>query len=204
MAWTGKRLVPAARAGLVLAVSLFIGAAAQSAPQQDKTTSKPKSGVVPDDRARTTTVAEEIDAAPTGGYVQPKRDPFEIPSRRPLKVEPPPQVRAAPPLQERLRRYAELRNQLRALGETPPPAVSAYLVSELEVNGVFKDTKGYGAFVTAKPTNSTFFVRSGEKVFDGSIEKIEPLEVRFREVTLMTNGKNILKDVSKPILPAGK
>lgn len=179
-----------ARAGLAL--TLFVCLAAAGFGQQ------------PAKSAKTAKVANTEAPASVNGYFQPKRDPFEIPARRPHKVEPPPQVKPVPSLQERLRQYAELRNRLRAEGRPAPSAVAAYLVSEIEVNGVFKDKEGYGAFVTAKPTNSTFFVRLGGKVFNGSVEKIEPQEVRFREITWMTTGKDVFKDVMKPILPAGK
>lgn len=203
-----KRLSTILRPGLVLAVSLFVAVSAGLAQQKFKSKpgTKHSSQSVPESRGSGTTasVANVTEPVPVNGYVQPKRDPFEIPARRPHKVEPPPQVRPAPPLQERVRQYTELRNRLRAEGEAPPSAVTAYLVSELEVNGVFKDKDGYGAFVTAKPTNSTFFLRPGEKVFNGTVQKIETQEVRFQEITWMTSGKDVLKDVTKPILPTGK
>ena len=91
------------------------------------------------------------------------------------------------------------RSQAKASGSKAPSGVSAFLVEELEVNGVFKTKDGYGAFVRARPTNQTYFVRLGDKVFNGEIKRLDPKQVVFTDITWMVNGKDETKEVTKVI-----
>jgi hypothetical protein len=78
-----------------------------------------------------------------------------------------------------------------------PDPLTQYLVSEVEVVGVFRDERGPGAFVRATPTGTTFFARGGARVYNGEVLRIEtdasgagPSQVMFREVSYVeSNGK---------------
>lgn len=97
-------------------------------------------------------------------------------------------------------RRAEFRQKLdlaRARDTAEPDPVSQYLVSELEITGVFRDDRGPGAFVRAQPTGTMFFVRNGARLYNGEVVRIggdgsEPgsAKVMFREVSYIeVNGK---------------
>jgi hypothetical protein len=107
--------------------------------------------------------------------------------------------RAFPSITERLNDYMARRARAKANGTKVPSALSAYLVTELEVNGVFKTKEGYGAFVRALPTNQTYFVHSGDKTYNGQVLRVDPKQVMFTNITLMTNGKDITTEVTKVI-----
>lgn len=97
-------------------------------------------------------------------------------------------------------RRAEFRQKVETAhardGAEPDP-VSQYLVSELDITGVFRDDRGFGAFVRAQPTGTMFFVRNGARLYNGEVVRIggdasEPgsAKVMFREVSyLEVNGK---------------
>lgn len=96
-------------------------------------------------------------------------------------------------------RRAEFRQQIekaRARDAAEPDPVSQYLVSELEITGVFRDDRGFGAFVRAQPSGTMFFVRNGAHCYNGEVMRItgdnadSGAKVLFREVSYMElNGK---------------
>ena len=84
---------------------------------------------------------------------------------------------------------------MRDLAEPDP--MTQYLVNELDVTGVFRDERGYGAFVKAQPTGTVLFIRNGARCYNGEVVRIESDEaesggakVMFREFSYMEqNGK---------------
>src|SRR5262245_36006773 len=72
-------------------------------------------------------------------------------------------------------RRAEFRQKVdvaRARDAAEPDPVSQYLVSELDITGVFRDDRGFGAFLRAQPTGTMFFVRNGTKCYNGEVMRI--------------------------------
>jgi hypothetical protein len=73
-------------------------------------------------------------------------------------------------------RRAEFRQKVvaaRRSGQAEPDPLSQYLVSELDVLGVFSDERGQGVFLRAQPTGTTFFVRQNAKCYNGQIARVE-------------------------------
>jgi hypothetical protein len=78
-----------------------------------------------------------------------------------------------PPLEARRADY-RMRVQDATNRNLPEPnPVSQYLVSEVEITGIFRDDQGTGAFVKAQPTGTMFYVRRGEKLYNGEVLRIE-------------------------------
>lgn len=102
-----------------------------------------------------------------------------------------------PSLDVRRMEFRQKVEQARARDAAEPDPVSQYLVSELDITGVFRDDRGFGAFVRAQPTGTMFFVRSGARCYNGEVMRIggdasDPgnAKVMFREVSYMeVNGK---------------
>lgn len=119
---------------------------------------------------------------PSGDSIRPYRpagiDPFKkkiVPKKTAVK---PGSDKAAKllgfaPLEERRAKFRQLVEEYAEKGMNEPNPVMQYLVSELDVMGVFRDEQGYGAFVRAIPTGTTFFVRRGTRCFNGEILRIE-------------------------------
>jgi hypothetical protein len=73
-------------------------------------------------------------------------------------------------------RRAEFRQKVvaaRNSSQAEPDPLTQYLVSELDVLGVFSDERGQGVFLRAQPTGTTFFVRQGAKCYNGQISRVE-------------------------------
>lgn len=120
---------------------------------------------------------------PSGDSIRPYRpagrDPFK-------KVMPPKEVKKTstgtikqpkplgfPSLEERRAKYRTMVDDNIDRGLTEPNPVVQYLVSELEITGVFRDDSGFGAFVKAVPTGTTMFIRRGARCFNGEVLRIE-------------------------------
>jgi hypothetical protein len=102
-------------------------------------------------------------------------------------------------------RRAEFRQKVevaRTRGMSEPDPVQQYLISELDITGIFRDERGAGAFVRAQPTGTMFFVRQGTACYNGEIVRIETdqaeaggTKVLFRELSyLEVNGKQSLQE----------
>ena len=140
---------------------------------------------------------EAVDSTGPAVYKPGKRSPFEDPARRPKKFGPPPSVKPFPSAEQRLQEYLVKRNHARAVGARVPSALTAYLVSELEVNGIYKTKEGMGAFVRARTTDTTFFIRAGDKAYNGTVVRIDAKQVVFTDITWMNNGPDQVREVAK-------
>ena len=107
-----------------------------------------------------------------------------------------------PTLDVRRAEFRQKVDQARARDGAEPDPVSQYLVSELEITGVFRDDRGFGAFVKAQPTGTMFFVRNGARCYNGEVLRIggdasDPgsAKVVFREVSYQElNGKQTAQE----------
>ena len=94
-----------------------------------------------------------------------------------------------PTLDQRRAEFQQSRQRAAGSGQIEPDPIGQYLVSELSVTGMFQTDEGIGAFILAIPTNTTFFVRSGTRVYNGEIVSINSGtdfgvgQVVFRELT---------------------
>lgn len=140
---------------------------------------------------------------PTADSIRPYRSSGRDPFKKTIKpkVAHGKQVQARPlgfpTLDVRRAEFRQKMEQSRARDGAEPDPVSQYLVSELDITGVFRDDRGYGAFVRAQPTGTMFFVRNGARCFNGEVVRIGgdasdsgSAKVLFREVSyLELNGK---------------
>lgn len=183
-----NQIIIVALLGLVMPVS---------APAQDKPEQQAKN-----DPAAQAKSAKEL-LGPTADSIRPYRPSGRDPFKRTIK----PRGAKAKSQQARLLgfpsldvRRAEFRqkvDQARAREGAEPDPVSQYLVNELDITGVFRDDRGFGAFVRAQPTGTMFFVRNGARVYNGEVLRIggdaaDPgsAKVMFREVSyLEVHGK---------------
>jgi hypothetical protein len=112
-----------------------------------------------------------------------------------------PRTMGFPGLEVRRAEFRQKVQQAVAADKAEPDPVSQYLVSEIDIMGVFRDDRGFGAFVRAQPTGTTFFVRGGSRLYNGEVLRITGDEgdgsarVQFREVSFSeANGKQTPQD----------
>lgn len=137
---------------------------------------------------------QEKPAPAPAAQAPPSNDPFfRVP---PKKTKAPEQKDADKPvlipfptLDQRQAEFQRIRQETLARRLPEPDAIQQYLVSELQVTGVFETDEGVGAFILAGPTNTTFFAKAGTRVYNGEIVSINTGtdftigQVVFRELT---------------------
>jgi len=140
---------------------------------------------------------------PTADSIRPYRSWGRDPVKRTVKPKTPAgklqqtRMLGYPTLDVRRAEFRQKVEQARARDGAEPDPVSQYLVAELDVTGVFRDDRGFGAFMRAGPTGTMFFVRNGAKVYNGEVMRIGgdgadsgAAKVMFREVSYKeVNGK---------------
>lgn len=144
---------------------------------------------------------------PTADSIRPYRPYNRDPFKKPLKPKTPKDKAKQmalqlgyPMIEERRAQYRQLVAKAHETGATEPEPVMQYLVTELDVTGVFRDERGYGAFVKAQPTGTMLFLRNGTRCFNGEVVRIEGDEagasrVTFREFyKIEQNGKALTQE----------
>jgi hypothetical protein len=141
---------------------------------------------------------------PTADSIRPyrpyNRDPFKKtikPKSAKIKQAQQAMLLGFPPIETRRAEYRQKVDQARTREMTEPEPVTQYLVNELDVMGVFRDERGYGAFMRALPTGTTLFVRNGARCYNGEVMRIDGdgaetggAKVMFKEISFMEfNGK---------------
>lgn len=91
------------------------------------------------------------------------------------------------------RQQAAARNQA-----TLPPGKAGLQVSTLRVDGIVKANSGMIAVVT-NPQSRTYFLREGDRLYDGAVDKISMDGVTFHEEGKDAFGKPIERQVNKRI-----
>jgi len=179
---------------LILAMAVTVFAEEKAAPKTDKADPPPQPQQVSNGKEY---------LGPTADSIRPYRSSGRDPFKRTVKPKTPrgkqQQTRALgyPTLDLRRAEFRQKVDQARARDGAEPDPVSQYLVSELDITGVFRDERGPGAFVRAQPTGTMFFIRNGAKCYNGEVLRIggdaadpSSSKVMFREVSYQeVNGK---------------
>jgi hypothetical protein len=190
---------------LVLALSVAV-------PAQDKSGEKADA---PPQPQQVSTGKEYL--GPTADSIRPYRSSGRDPFKRNVKPKTPrgkqqSRVLGYPSLDARRAEFRQKVAQARARDGAEPDPVSQYLVAELDITGVFRDDRGFGAFVRAQPTGTMFFVRNGARCYNGEVLRIggdasDPgaPKVMFREVSYQeVNGKQSPMERTVTKTPAEK
>lgn len=146
---------------------------------------------------------------PSTTYRGTSRDPFvkyKAPVRRapgvkkPAKpVAPLPVAVAVPDLKERIERYKALKVQAMNAQQPAPKPVTALLLSEVQITGIFRTPRGYAAMIEATPIKLSYVIYPGEMFYDGQLVAVEENRLVFRRETRYTNGKREMVVENKPL-----
>jgi hypothetical protein len=110
-----------------------------------------------------------------------------------------PVVVAAPPIEQRIAYYKQLRDIAIQTGQPLPKVTSVLTLDEMAVSGITKTSKGYAAMVEAKPLKLSYTIFPGEKFFDCQLVGVEENKLIFRKVIKMSNGKYIASTQEKTL-----
>jgi hypothetical protein len=97
--------------------------------------------------------------------------------------------------------FAPLVNQNKPNGPPLPPGKAGLVVSTVQVTGTVSSPNGMLA-VVSNPDQRVYFLREGDKLYDGDVEKIGLDGVTFKENSRDAFGKQVEKTVTKRIYPS--
>jgi Tfp pilus assembly protein PilP len=86
-------------------------------------------------------------------------------------------------------------------GAPLPPGKAGLVVATIRVDGAVRSPNGMFAVVT-NPDSRVYFLKEGDQLYDGDVEKIGLDGVTFKEVSKDAFGKSVEKIVTKRIYPS--
>jgi Tfp pilus assembly protein PilP len=92
--------------------------------------------------------------------------------------------------------FQSLLNVSKDTGANLPPGKAGLVIASIRVDGAIKSQSGMIA-VVSNPQQRTYFVREGDRLYDGEVEKINLDGVVFRESTKDAFGKPVEREVTK-------
>jgi Tfp pilus assembly protein PilP len=155
--------------GILLATAAF-SAQAQTAPAASKPAAKPATKAKSSAKKPASPAPDATDATTEGKVA--RRDPFESLTSR----------------QEAASRVTA----------NLPPGKAGLQVASLRLDGIVKAPNGMIAVVT-NPQARTYFLREGDQLYDGKVDKIALDGVSFHEVGKDAFGKPVERQVNKRI-----
>ena len=137
-------------------------------------------------------------AAPKTGATKPAKKPAQV--RTAADKKPGTGTEAAKPAVRRDPFESLVARQEAAAkgGQNLPPGKAGLQVGTLRVDGIVKANSGMIAVVT-NPQARTYFLREGDRLYDGAVEKISMDGVTFHEEGKDAFGKPVERSVNKRI-----
>jgi hypothetical protein len=136
---------------------------------------------------------------PVVAVPKPKTAPAKSANAAPKPKPAGPTAVAVPPIQARIDGYKAVRARCAELGVACPKPTSVLTLDEMEVTGIFRTPRGYAAMVNAVPIKLSYTIYPGEKFYDGQLVAVEDGKLTFRKITRMTDGKENVSAVDKPL-----
>lgn len=130
-----------------------------------------------------------------------ERDPFRkpLPPSKPKYSKANPVPITPPTIQERVDRYKAQKLAAMNLQRPAPKPTTAFLLSEMQVTGIFRTPRGYAAMVEATPIKLSYVIYPGELFYDGQLVAIEENRLVFRRETRWSDGRHEMVVETKPL-----
>lgn len=164
------------RLAKTIAIGMMLAAAGSGLHAQTKPAAAPKAGAAKP-------------AAKTGGS---KKAPKAAQATAPAEGEP--KVARRDPFESLTSRQDAAANMAKNL----PPGKPGLQIGTLRLDGIVRSPNGMIAVVT-NPQSRTYFLREGDKLYDGQVEKIAMDGVSFHEIGKDAFGKPAERQVNKRI-----
>ena len=136
--------------------------------------------------------------ATSGRSNQSGRDPFKkyVPPRAVVKKS---NLVMPPSIQERIAQYKAQKQAAMSARVPAPKPTTAFLLSEMQVVGISRSSRGYAAIVEASPIKLAYVIYPGERFYDGQLVAIEDNRLVFRRETVYTDGRRERSVEIKPL-----
>ncbi len=204
-----KQSQPAAKAAAPVAQK---PAAAKQAPQQPaKAAAQKAAAPAPKAPAAKAPAAQPVAKAPAQKPTAPAAAQAKAPEKPVAKPKPKPAKVVAKPAAEKpeelkiARRdpFESLIGRQQRQGQAVPAIAGkpGLIIASLRLDGIVRAPNGMIAVVT-NPQQRTYFLREGDQLYDGRVEKITMDSVSFHEVGKDAFGKPVERQVNKRIYPS--
>lgn len=146
----------------------------------------------------------------------PAKTQAKAPEKAPAQAKPATETAAETPVKPAVEKVAEekpvvrrdpfdtLLTKARATSATPenlPPGKAGLVVDTLRINGIVHSPNGMIAIVS-NSQQRVYFLREGDKLYDGDVEKISLDAINFHEVGKDAFGKPLERTVTKRLYPS--
>ena len=158
-----------------------------AAPQKNAATQTAKPGAKPAAKPPAKTAGPK----PVKKPATPART---VSAKKPADATEPAKIARRDPFESLVSRQQSAANAAKNL----PPGKAGLQVSTLRVDGIVKAANGMIAVVT-NPQARTYFLREGDRLYDGAVEKISMDGVTFHEEGKDAFGKPVERQVNKRI-----
>jgi hypothetical protein len=101
--------------------------------------------------------------------------------------------------------FDTLLNKARAGGDAPanlPPGKAGLIVSTLRIDGIVRGPNNSMIAIVSNPQQRVYFLHEGDKLYDGSVDKITLDAVSFHEFGKDAFGKPLERMVAKRLYPS--
>jgi Tfp pilus assembly protein PilP len=85
--------------------------------------------------------------------------------------------------------------------ENLPPGKAGLIVDTLRIDGIVRSSGGMIAIVS-NPQQRVYFLKEGDKLYDGSVQKITLSNISFQEIGKDAFGKPLERTVAKNLYPS--
>lgn len=119
------------------------------------------------------------------------------PAAKPVPAAP--TISPAPALQARIDGYKSLKVAAMNRQQPAPKPVTALLLDEVAIVGIFRTPRGYAAMVEATPIKLSYVIYPGEMFYDGQLVAVEENKLVFRRERRYSNGKRETIVETKPL-----
>jgi hypothetical protein len=82
-----------------------------------------------------------------------------------------------------------------------PEGIPGLLIDEIDLTGIFRNSKGYVAQVKAANQGKSYLLRQGDQLYDGDVVSITLNEVVFKQIVQDPTALKPFREVSKTLSP---
>ena len=171
--------------------------APEKAPAKAPATPQAKASAKPNPPAKTATAATATTAP------APVKSPAATAEKKPVKppVEKPAEEKISGVRRDPFDPLLNKPSQGTGIPQNLPPGKAGLVVGTLRVDGIVGGAHGMIAIVS-NPQQRVYFLREGDKLYDGSVQHITLEAVSFQEVGKDAFGKPLERQVTKRLYPS--
>jgi hypothetical protein len=146
-------------------------------------------------------LATSAAAQVSSSYKGAPRDPFEKRKFLVKTVKPGPKLVEPPPVEARIQAFKAQKAAAMAAQLPTPKPTTAFVLSEIQLKGIYRTPRGWAATVEAKPIKLSYVIYPGETFYNGMLVAIEEDRLVMRRESRWSDGRRETTVEMKPLAP---